>query len=224
MATKPSTKAKYLHVVLLGPPGAGKGTQAVSLSQNLGLIHVASGDLFRQAQEEGSELGLLAKSYMEKGQLVPDEITIKMILERLSNLGDEKGVILDGFPRNLGQAKALDEELRKRDRGIDKAIYIRVSTEELIRRLSGRWICRNCQRPYHSVSSPPKASGKCDLCGGELYQRQDDSEETARKRLEVYFDQTLPLIEYYAQAGKLTEVNGEQSIEEVGKILGDSLT
>ena len=166
----------------------------------------------------------MAKSYMEKGQLVPDEITIKMILERLSNLGDEKGVILDGFPRNLGQAKALDEELRKRDRGIDKAIYIRVSIEELVRRLSGRWICRNCQRPYHSVSSPPKVAGKCDLCGGELYQRRDDSEETARKRLEVYFDQTLPLIEYYAQAGKLTEVNGEQSIEEVGKILGDSLT
>jgi adenylate kinase len=208
---------KGLYVILLGAPGAGKGTQATTLSQSLGLVHIASGDLFREAQSKGTELGKLAKSYMEKGQLVPDEITVKMILERIAAPDCAKGVILDGFPRTLEQARALEKALKAQSRGIDKVLYIKVSNEELLRRLSGRWICRKCQTPYHMVSSPPKVAGRCDQCGGELYQRADDTEETARKRLEVYFAQTAPLIDYYKKEGKLVEVQGEQSIEAVGE-------
>ena len=208
-----------MHLILLGAPGAGKGTQAVFLSQEFGLPHVASGDLFREAQNKGTELGLMAKSYMEKGQLVPDSVTIKLILERIAALDCAKGFILDGFPRSLEQAKALDAALVKLKKAIDKAIYIKVSDEELMRRLSGRWICRGCQAPYHMVSSPPKVKGKCDRCGGVLYQRADDTAETVRKRLDVYFAQTTPLIDYYQARGKLLQVNGEQGIDEVCKDL-----
>lgn len=204
-----------MRVILLGAPGAGKGTQAVSISRQLGLAHVASGDLFRQEQESGSELGKVAKSYMEKGLLVPDEVTVKMILGRIAAPDCAMGFLLDGFPRTLDQAKALDEALAEGGRGIDKVLYIKVSDGELLRRLSGRWICRSCQAPYNAVEMPPKVAGKCDQCGGELYQRTDDTEETARKRLEVYFAQTMPLIEYYAEAGKLTEIEGERAIEPV---------
>lgn len=200
-----------MRLVLLGAPGSGKGTQAERLSQATGLVHVASGDLFRKAEREGTELGKLAKSYMDKGLLVPDEVTIKMILERVDEIN--QGFMLDGFPRTIEQARALDKALV--DKGIDKAIYIRVSDEELLRRLSGRWICRNCQAPYHLVSSPPKVNGKCDSCGGELYQRSDDTVETAQKRLEVYFAQTAPLIDFYKQDGRLAEIDGQRSIEEV---------
>jgi len=206
-----------LHLILLGAPGAGKGTQAVFLSQEFGLPHVASGDLFREAQNKGTELGLMAKSYMERGQLVPDSVTIKLILERIAAPDCAKGFILDGFPRSLEQAKALDATLVKLKKAIDKAIYIKVSDEELMRRLSGRWICKGCQAPYHMVSSPPKVKGKCDRCGGELYQRMDDTAETVRKRLDVYFAQTTPLIDYYQARGQLLEVNGEQGIDEVRK-------
>lgn len=199
----------------MGAPGSGKGTQAERLSESSGLVHIASGDLFRQAEKEGTELGKLAKSYMEKGLLVPDEVTIKMILGRIA--GIKQGFMLDGFPRTIEQARALDEALAQE--GIEKAIYIEVSREELLRRLSGRWICRQCQAPYHTVSSPPKVAGKCDLCGGELYQRSDDSAETAEKRLEVYFRQTAPLIDYYRQSGRLVETDGERGIEEVSKEL-----
>ena len=208
-----------MHLILLGAPGAGKGTQAVFLSQEFGLPHVASGDLFREAQNKGTELGLMAKSYMERGQLVPDSVTIKLILERIAAPDCAKGFILDGFPRSLEQAKALDATLVKLKKAIDKAIYIKVSDEELMRRLSGRWICKGCQAPYHMVSSPPKVKGKCDRCGGELYQRMDDTAETVRKRLDVYFAQTTPLIDYYQARGNLLEVNGEQGIDEVCKDL-----
>jgi adenylate kinase len=208
-----------LHVILLGAPGAGKGTQAVQISQRLGLAHIASGDLFRQEQASGSELGKIAKSYMEKGQLVPDEVTVKMILGRISQPDCAKGILLDGFPRTLDQAKALDEALAREGKGIDLVLYIKVSNDELIRRLGGRWICRECQAPYNVVEAPPKVAGKCDNCGGELYQRADDTEETVRKRLDVYFSQTAPLIEYYTSAGKLEEANGEQGIEGVGRDL-----
>ena len=207
---------RQLQIVLLGAPGAGKGTQAVLLSQKLGLAHIASGDLFRKAQDEGTELGLLAKSYMEKGQLVPDQLTIRMILERIADSDCDKGFILDGFPRTLEQAEALDKALADH-KAIDKVVYIKVSSEELLRRLSGRWICRQCQTPYNVVTSPPKIAGKCDQCGGELYQRPDDMEETVQKRLEVYFAQTLPLMSCYQQDGKLVEINGEQGVEEVSK-------
>lgn len=208
-----------MRIILLGAPGAGKGTQAVTVSKTLKLAHIASGDLFRQEQASGSELGLLAKSYMEKGQLVPDEVTVKMILGRISKPDCSKGFLLDGFPRTLDQAKALDNALKPKGNNIDMVVYIKVSDDELIKRLSGRWICRDCQVPYNVTEAPPKVKGKCDHCGGELYQRADDTEETARKRLSVYFKQTMPLINYYTKAGKLVEINGEQAIKTVGKDL-----
>ena len=206
-----------MYIVFLGAPGAGKGTQAAIVAQELKLAHIASGDLFRQAQEQGTELGMQAKSYMEKGMLVPDEITIRMVLERMSAPDCEAGVILDGFPRNLEQAKALDIALLEQGKAIDKVIYIKVAEEALLQRLSGRWICRNCQTPYHATITPPKVWGKCDRCGGELYQRPDDSVETVKERLKVYFSQTAPLIDYYTQGGKLLEVNGGGGVDEVSK-------
>ncbi len=206
-----------MYVAFLGAPGAGKGTQAANVAKELKLAHIASGDLFRQALAQGTELGLQAKSYMEKGMLVPDEITIRMVLERLSAPDCKGGVILDGFPRNLEQAEALDKALAGQAKGIDKVVYIKVSQEELLKRLSGRWICRNCQTPYHEVNSPPKVKGKCDKCGGELYQRPDDTAETVKKRLQVYFAQTAPLIDYYTKAGKLLEIDGEGGVDAVSR-------
>jgi adenylate kinase len=202
-----------MYIILLGAPGAGKGTQASVLSQKLKLAHIASGDLFRQALSKGTELGLQAKSYMEQGKLVPNEITIKMVLERIAAPDCQDGIMLDGFPRNVEQAKALDEALKTKNKAIDKAVYIKVSEAELLKRLTGRWICRNCQAPYHEVNSPPNVAGKCDKCGGELYQRADDNTETIKKRLEVFFAETAPLIDYYNQNGKLLEVQGEGSME-----------
>lgn len=206
-----------MYIILLGAPGAGKGTQAVTLAQKLKLKHLASGDLFRQALAQGTELGMQAKTYMEKGMLVPDEITIQMVLDRLSTPEYEAGVILDGFPRSLEQAEALDKALARQDKAINKVVYIKVSEEELLKRLSGRLICRNCQAPYHAIESPPGVEGKCDRCGGELYQRPDDTVETVKKRLEVYFAQTVPLIDYYNRGDKLLEVDGEGSINEINQ-------
>ncbi len=206
-----------MYIILLGAPGAGKGTQAVMLAEKKKLIQVASGDLFRKALQQETELGKKAKVYMEKGQLVPDEITIQMVLERLAEPDCKNGAILDGFPRNLKQAKALDKALAKKSGAIDKAVYIKVSEGELLKRLSGRWICRNCQAPYHEVDSPPEVAGKCDRCDGELYQRADDNAATVKKRLEVYFAETSPLIDYYRRAGKLLEIDGEGSAVEVNR-------
>ncbi len=206
-----------MYIILLGAPGAGKGTQAAMVTQELNLVHIATGDLFRQAVEQGTELGMEAKSYMEKGMLGPDEMTIRMVLERMSAPDCESGVIFDGFPRNLKQAEALDEVLAQQGKTIDKVVYINVSEEELLKRLSGRLICRNCQAPYHAIDSPPKVWGKCDLCGGELYQRPDDTTQIVKQRLQVYFAQTAPLIDYYTQASKLLKVSGEGSVDEVGK-------
>lgn len=208
-----------MYFTLLGAPGAGKGTQAATVSQRLGLAHIASGDLFREGVEKGTELGLLAKPYMEKGLLVPDEVTVGMIVERIEALNHDQGFILDGFPRTMEQAQALDRALGERGKALDRAVYIEVSTEELVRRLSGRWICRNCQAPYNAVSSPPRVPGKCDRCGGELYQRPDDKVETVEKRLEVYSAQTTPLLSYYRKGGKLVGVNGEQGVNEVAEEL-----
>lgn len=206
-----------MYIILLGAPGAGKGTQAAMLSDKLNLVQVASGDLFRQALRDETELGLKAKAYMDRGQLVPDEITIKMVLERLAAPDCVNGAILDGFPRNLQQAEALDKALGKRSQIIDKVVYIAVSEGELLKRLSGRWICRDCQTPYHEVDSPPKVAGKCDRCSGKLYQRDDDKPETVKKRLEVYFAETSPLIDYYTSAGKLLEINGVGEPAEVNE-------
>ncbi len=205
-----------MRIVLLGAPGSGKGTQAGAISQRLGIAHVASGDLFREAQNRGDDLGQQVKSYMEQGLLVPDEIVIRMILERLAAPDCAPGYILDGFPRTLEQAKALNRALGKKGEAVDLVLWVEVSTEELVRRLSGRLICRDCQTPYHQVNSPPKVAGRCDRCGGELYQRPDDSPETVRKRIEVYFKQTAPLLDYYRKTGKTVKViNGEGDIEEV---------
>ena len=204
-----------MYIIFVGAPGAGKGTQAAAVAQELNLAHIASGDLFRQALEQGTELGIRAKSYMEKGVLVPDEITIQMVLARLSAPDCANGVILDGFPRNLAQAEALDKALAQQNKTIDKAVYIKVSEEELLKRLSGRWVCRRCQTAYNIIDFPSEVRGKCDKCGGELYQRPDDTVETVRKRLEVYFAETAPLIDYYARRGKLLKIDGEGSVGEV---------
>lgn len=206
-----------MYIIFLGAPGAGKGTQAAELARERELAHIATGDLFRQALERGTELGLKAKSYMEKGVLVPSQITISMVLERLSAPDCAGGVILDGFPRNLEQAEALDKALSHQGKAIDKVVYIKVAEEELLKRLSGRWICRQCQAPYHATDSPPKVPGKCDKCGGELYQRPDDNETSVKKRLEVYFAETAPLIDYYTRGSKLLEIDGEGGVAEVAK-------
>ena len=212
-----------MYIILLGAPGAGKGTQAVILADKKKLVQVASGDLFRKALQQETELGKKAKAYMDKGQLVPDEITIQMVLERLAEPDCKNGAILDGFPRNLEQAKALDKALGEKSGAIDKVIYIKVSEGELLKRLGGRWICRKCQAPYHEVDSPPRVTGKCDRCGGELYQRADDNPATVKKRLKVYFDETSPLIEYYRGVGKLLEINGEGGAPEVNQRILASL-
>jgi len=212
-----------VYIILLGAPGAGKGTQAVMMAEKLKLVQVASGDLFRQALAQETELGKQARVYMEKGQLVPDGITIQMVLERLAAADCKNGAILDGFPRNLPQAKELDKALSEQSKAIDRVVYIKVSEGELLKRLSGRWICRKCQAPYHEVDSPPKVKGKCDRCGGELYQRADDNVETVKKRLEVYFAETSPLIDYFKKAGKLLEINGEGSTAVVNQRIIDAL-
>jgi adenylate kinase len=206
-----------MHIIMLGAPGAGKGTQADILSQKMNLSHIASGDLFRQALEERTEVGLLAKSYMDKGELVPDEVAIKMILERINQPDCSSGCLLDGFPRTLHQAEVLDKAFREQGKTIDKAIYIEVPNEELVKRLSGRRLCRVCQTPYHIISSPPKTPGKCDKCGGELYQRSDDKEETVKERLSIFFAQTIPILDYYKKQSKLIRVNGNLGIQEVAR-------
>jgi adenylate kinase len=212
-----------VYIIFLGAPGAGKGTQAAELARELGLVHIATGDLFRQALERGTELGLKAKSYMEKGVLVPNQVTISMVGERLSESDCAGGAILDGFPRNLEQAEALDKALSQEGKAIDRVIYIKVSREELLNRLSGRWICHRCQAPCHATDSPPRVWGICDKCGGELYQRPDDNEVSVKKRLEVYSAETALLIDYYKQGGKLLEIDGEGGVAAVAKRIKTAL-
>ena len=206
-----------MYIIFLGAPGVGKGTQAAAVAQELNLGYIASGDLFRQAIEQKTELGTQVKSYVEKGGLVPDELTIKMVLERTSAPDCELGAVLDGFPRTQVQAEALEKALARQAKTIDRVVYIKVSEEELLKRLSERWICRRCQTPYHAANSPPKVWGRCDKCGGELYQRPDDTDEAIKKRLQVYFAQTAPLIDYYTVKGKLVEIDGDGSVDEVRK-------
>ncbi len=206
-----------MYIIFLGPPGAGKGTQAAYLAEKLKLAHVATGDLFRKVAKEKSPLGDTLRSYMEKGLLVPDEITIKMLLERISREDAAGGVVFDGFPRTINQAKALDAALAEQGKKIDRVIDLAVRPAELVARLSARWVCRICQAPYHMITSPPKEPGKCDKCSGELYQRADDAPETVKKRLEVYNAETAPLTKYYRAQGKLVPVNGEGSVDEIEK-------
>jgi len=204
-----------LRIVILGPPGAGKGTQAVRLASALNLTHLATGDMLRAEVASGSELGNLAQSYMERGDLVPDDVIIRMILARLGGPDSATGVILDGFPRTVAQAEALDEALKETGKPIDSALFLRVSEETLVRRLAGRFTCSKCQRPYHAEFSPPREAGKCDVCGGELVQRPDDNPESVRRRLAVYREQTAPVIDHYRRAGTITEVDGEGPPDDV---------
>ena len=203
------------RIVLLGPPGAGKGTQATLIAGARGVAHIASGDLFRKHLGEGTELGKLAKTYMDKGELVPDDVTIRMALERMAEPDAEDGYVLDGFPRTMEQARALDAALAERGEQLDAAPLIEVDTDELVRRLAGRWICRSCQTPYHEATHPPATAGICDVCGGELYQRDDDKAEVVRTRLETYERQTAPLIGYYEAQGKVARIDGAQDVERV---------
>jgi len=208
-----------IYIILLGAPGAGKGTQARLLAEKLNIPQIASGDLFRENLGNNTPLGLLAKGYMDRGELVPDDVTIQMVQERLARPDAGRGAILDGFPRTIAQAEALARVLAQAGQRIACVPYIKVSEKALLARLGGRWICPVCQTTYHVLYSPPKVAGLCDKDGGQLYQRPDDSEETARNRLQVYFQQTAPLIEYYRDKGLLVEVDGEQSIEDVQSAL-----
>jgi len=203
-------------LLLLGAPGAGKGTQAEVLRDALGMAHISSGDLFRLHMKNETPLGKQAKVYYDRGELVPDSITIQMILDRLTERDTEQGVILDGFPRTLPQAEALTEALAAEGLRVDRALYVKVPNDTLLDRLSGRWICRNCGAVYHEIYNPPSVPGICDNCGhAELYQRVDDKRETAENRLRVYFEQTTPVIDYYREQGVLDEINGDLPIERV---------
>ncbi|MGC8836794.1 MAG: adenylate kinase [Anaerolineae bacterium] len=206
-------------IVLLGAPGAGKGTQAELLQKDYGLAHISSGDLFREHLEKGTPLGKLAQAYMDRGELVPDDVTIAMVRERLQEPDCQRGAILDGFPRTVAQAEALDALLREMGERICVVPYVKVSPEVLLERLSGRWTCRQCGAVYHVLYNPPKVAGVCDECGGPLYQRPDDTPETQRRRIAVYLEQTAPLIARYQAQGLLVEVDGERPIEEVHALL-----
>jgi adenylate kinase len=210
---------KPVNVVLMGPPGAGKGTQAGTVARLVDVAHVASGDLLREIIRQESELSETLKSFMDKGELVPDEITLGIVMARLSEPDCQNGFILDGFPRTVAQAKALDERLSADGRHLDRVINLVVPEDVLLARLSGRWLCRDCHTSYHILFSPPTVPGVCDRCGGPLYQRPDDTLETAKRRLEVYENDTRPVLEYYRQAGLLVEVPGDRSVGEVSELL-----
>lgn len=210
-------------VVLLGAPGAGKGTQAPLLAERLGIPVVATGDLFRAAVRDGTPLGVEARRYMDAGQLVPDEITVRLLLERLGRPDAADGVILDGFPRTGVQAEALDVALAGREAKVSAAVLVDVPADELVRRLSGRWICRAAGHPYHEISSPPKVSGVCDLDGSELYQRADDQPETIKARMAQQLGALGQVIDHYRAAGLLATVDGLAPIDEVGDAIGVAL-
>lgn len=203
------------YIVLLGPPGVGKGTQAKILAETASLPHISSGDLFRENIKNETELGKLAQSYMNKGELVPDDVTIGMIRARLSQPDCVNGALLDGFPRTSVQADALEKLLAEFGGSVNHVPYITAAEPVLVERLGGRWTCRANGHVFHEKHNPPKQAGACDLDGSELYQRDDDKSETVLRRIQVYFGQTAPLIEYYRQRGLLTEINGAQAIEKV---------
>ena len=212
-----------MYIILIGAQGSGKGTQAIMLSQALGVPHVASGDLFRKAFDEKTELGIKAKAYLDRGELVPDDVTVAMVLGRLAEPDCAQGVLLDGFPRTVAQAQALDKGLQAVGKQIDLAIYLKVPREELLSRLSGRFICRANQHVYNINTHPPKVAGVCDIDGSELYQRSDDVGEAVQKRLDIFFSETIMLLDYYGSQHKLDEVDGNQGIDQVQQALLDLL-
>ncbi|MEV6106272.1 adenylate kinase [Streptomyces sp. NPDC051940] len=213
-----------MRIVLVGPPGAGKGTQAAYLAKNLSIPHISTGDLFRANISQGTELGLRAKSYMDAGQLVPDEVTIGMARDRMAQTDAAGGFLLDGFPRNVAQAEALDEMLRGADMKIDAVLDLEVPEDEVVKRIAGRRICRrDSAHVFHVTYNPPKVDGVCDTCGGELYQRDDDREDTVRRRLEVYHTQTEPIIDYYKAQGLVTTLSAMGKVSEVTQRAMDAL-
>ena len=210
-----------MYIILLGAQGSGKGTQAELLSQTLGVPHIASGDLFRKAIDEKTELGIKAKAYIDRGELVPDDLTVTMVVKRLEEPDCSQGVLFDGFPRTVAQAEVLDKGLQEVGKQIDLAIYLQVLREELLKRLSGRYICRAKQHVYNINTHPPKVAGVCDIDGSELYQRSDDTGEAVQKRLDIFFDETIRLLDYYGNQKKLVEVDGNQDIDQVQQSLLD---
>lgn len=204
-----------MRLILLGPPGAGKGTQAVNIVEKYNIPHISTGDIFRKNIKEGTDLGKKAKEYMDKGLLVPDELVVAIVKDRLTEKDCVEGFLLDGFPRTVVQADSLDDELKGLNYELDKVINIEVSKEELIERAVGRRVCKDCGATYHIKFNPSKIEGKCDVCGGELIQRKDDTVETVTKRIEVYLEQTQPLINYYEKKGILINVDGKQDIDKV---------
>lgn len=204
-----------MKIILMGPPGAGKGTQAEKLVEIYQIPHISTGDMFRKAQKDGTELGLKAKEYMEQGQLVPDEVTVGIVRERLAEADCKDGFLLDGFPRTVQQADALDGILKDLGMALDRVINIEVDKAFLVDRLTGRRVCRTCGATFHVVNKAPKVEGVCDKCGGELYQRNDDKIETVSNRLDVYAAQTAPLIEYYQSKGVMSSIDGSKSMEDV---------
>ena len=213
-----------MKIVLLGPPGAGKGTQAKSISNRYSIPHISTGDIFRKNISEATPLGIEAKGYMDKGLLVPDEVTINMVKDRLTWEDCKNGYLLDGFPRTVAQAEALEAFLNSRDEKIDTALLIDVPMEFILERMTGRRVCPSCGASYHIKFNPPTNDGKCDLCGSDVIQRKDDTEETVKERLDVYENQTQPLIDFYKNKKQLSVVDGTQAINEVFesicKILG----
>ena len=212
------------YIVLLGPPGAGKGTQARRISQALELVHVSSGDIFRENLKNNTELGETARGFIERGELVPDDVTIAMIRERLSRKDCSNGALLDGFPRTLNQAIELDKMLAELGGTVEAVPYIDVPEDVLVERLSGRWTCKAHGHIFHEKFNSPKEPGICDFDGSELYQRPDDNVETVKQRIQVYTEQTAPLIDYYRKAGKLIDIDGAQSIDDVSADLIALLT
>jgi adenylate kinase len=212
-----------LNVVLMGPPGAGKGTQAGTVARLVNAAHVASGDLLRDLIKQDTDTARQVKSFMDRGELVPDELTLAIVMEQLDGPNARNGFILDGFPRTVAQAQALDERLASEGRRLDRVIDLVVPDDVLLARLSGRWLCRDCHASYHTVFSPPTVPGICDRCGGPLYQREDDTLETAQRRLEVYDNETRPVLDYYRAAGILVEVPGDRSVGEVTEALREAI-
>jgi adenylate kinase len=210
-------------LIIFGPPGAGKGTQASMIAKNYNIVHVSTGDMLRAAVKDRTELGNLAKSYMDKGELVPDDVVIGIIREVIKSSDAINGYLLDGFPRTIPQAEALDRMLNSESLKVDKVVSVEVPDEEIIRRISGRRVCEKCGAMYHKVYDPPKNVDICDKCGGSLFQRDDDREDVIRKRLEVYRRQTLPLKAYYRNAGILREIDGQGTIDDVRHRISDSL-
>ncbi|MGQ9513128.1 adenylate kinase [Thermodesulfitimonas sp.] len=204
-----------MNLLIMGPPGAGKGTQAAEIIKELKIPHISTGDMLREAVKQGTEMGKKAKEYIDKGQLVPDDVIIGVVKERLGQPDCKVGFLLDGFPRTLPQAEALDQTLKEMGIKLDAVINIRVPREKIVDRITGRRVCRSCGATYHVVNKPPKESGKCDRCGGELYQRSDDTAETVNKRLDVYEAQTQPLLDYYGKQGIVLDINGDQPINKV---------